>query len=64
MSFLSGNTLWYEGGAAGNFKLQNALTDSLSWPASSTFGALGGTTTGWTFTGSSVSTPSGGPYTP
>jgi hypothetical protein len=61
-SFLSGNTLWYAGGVAGNFKLQNALTDSLSGPASSTFAALGGFTSGWTFTGSTVSTPSGGPY--
>jgi large repetitive protein len=61
-SFLSGTTLWYDGGTSGNFKLQNALTDSRSGPASSTFATLGGTTSGWTFTGSTVTTPSGGPY--
>jgi hypothetical protein len=61
-SFLSGSTLWYAGGSSGSAKLQNAVTDSLSGPASSTFGSLGGTTTGWTFTGSTVSAPSGGPY--
>jgi hypothetical protein len=61
-SYLSGSTLWYAGGVAGSFKLQNALTDNLSGPASSSYAALGGTTTGWSFTGSTVTTPSGGPY--
>jgi hypothetical protein len=61
-SYLSGSTLWYAGGVAGSFKLQNALTDNLSGSASSSYAALGGTTTGWSFTGSTVTTPSGGPY--
>jgi hypothetical protein len=61
-SFLSGTSLWYASGVGGSFKLQNALTDSLSGPASSSYAALAGTSTGWSFAGSTVTTPSGGPY--
>jgi PKD domain-containing protein/Big-like domain-containing protein len=61
-SYLSGSTLYYQGSTAGSFKLQNALSDSGSGPASSAFAALGGTTTGWSFTSSTASTPAGGPY--
>ncbi len=59
---LSGATVSYNGAAAGSFTIKNALTDSGSGPQSSTFAALGGTTTGWTFTSSTVSLPAGGPY--
>jgi hypothetical protein len=38
------------------------VTDAGAGPASSQTGALGGTTTGWTHTPSTVSTPTGGPY--
>jgi PKD repeat protein len=61
-AFLSGGTLYYQGSTAGSFKLQNAVSDPDSGPASSTFGALGGSTTGWSFTNSTVSSPTGGPY--
>src|SRR5262249_44567009 len=41
----------------------NAVTDATSGPASSTFAALGGTTTGWSHITPDVqTTPSGGPY--
>jgi hypothetical protein len=63
---LSGTTVYYKGNdaTAGNrtFKLQNAVADGGSGPASSLFAALGGTSTGFTFTTSTVSTPPGGPY--
>src|SRR4051794_8501915 len=69
----SGTTVWYRGTAPNcaaevqvaakcSFKITNTETDSGSGPASSQFGALGGTSTGWTFTGSTVTTPTGGPY--
>jgi hypothetical protein len=58
----SGTTVYYQGPTAGSFKVQNAVSDSNSGPASSAFAALGGTSTGWSFTGSTVSTPAGGPY--
>jgi large repetitive protein len=62
-SFLSGSTVWYRGVAAGSFRISNAVGDTGgSGPASSATAALGGTTTGWTHTPSTVSTPSGGPY--
>jgi hypothetical protein len=61
-SFLSGSTLYYQGSILGSFKIQNAVADSGSGPASSAFPTLGGTTTGWTHTGSTVNTPAGGPY--
>jgi hypothetical protein len=57
------DTVYYRGAQAGSFTIRNALTDAGSGPASSTFGALGGSRNGWTFFGSSVSTPAGGPYT-
>ncbi len=58
----SGNTVYYKGNAVGSFKLTNAVSDSGSGPASSTTAALGGTSTGWTHTPSTVSSPAGGPY--
>jgi hypothetical protein len=59
---ISGSTAYYRGSVAGSFTITNALTDVGSGPASSTTGALGGTTTGWTHTPSTVSAPTGGPY--
>jgi len=50
---LSGSTLWYRGVNAGSFTLSNAVTDALSGPASSSYAAVSGTTTGWSFTSSS-----------
>ncbi len=61
-SYKSGATIYYRGAAAGSFKLTNAVTDGVSGPASSATAALGGTSTGWTHTPSTVSTPAGGPY--
>jgi hypothetical protein len=61
-SYQSGNTVYYRGAAAGSFTLTNAVSDAGSGPASSATAALGGTTTGWSHTPSTVSTPSGGPY--
>src|SRR4051812_5823564 len=69
----SGTTVWYRGtgpncaaetqvAAKCSFKITNTESDSGSGPASSQFGTLGGTSTGWTFTGSTVTTPTGGPY--
>jgi hypothetical protein len=58
----SGTTVYYQGSTAGSFKLQDAVSDSGSGPASSGFAALGGSSTGWTFTASTASTPAGGPY--
>lgn len=58
----SGNTVYYRGTAAGSFTLTNAVSDVGSGPASSTTAALGGTSTGWTHSPSTVSTPAGGPY--
>jgi hypothetical protein len=62
-SGIIGSTLYYDGNLGpASFKIQNAATDAASGPASSTFAALAGTATGWTFTGSTVTTPSGGPF--
>jgi hypothetical protein len=69
----TGTTIWYHGTGANcaaetqvagqcSFKIRNTVSDPGSGPASSQFGTLGGTTTGWSFTGSTVSTPTGGPY--
>ena len=62
-SFVNGNTVYYRGAAAGSFSIQNTVADATSGAASSSFPALGGTTTGWTHTAPDVkTTPSGGPY--
>ncbi|TAL44768.1 MAG: LamG domain-containing protein [Salinibacterium sp.] len=61
-AYLTGTSLYYRGAAAGSFKLTNAVADAGSGPASSQTSALTGTTTGWTHTGSTVSSPAGGPY--
>jgi hypothetical protein len=58
----SGNTIYYAGGNAGSFTLTNAVTDAGSGPASSQTAALGGVSTGWTHSPSTVSSPAGGPY--
>ncbi len=58
----TGNTVYYRGTAAGSLRLSNAVVDLGSGPASSATAALGGTSTGWTHTPSTVSTPAGGPY--
>ena len=60
--FKSGSTIFYRGAAAGSFKLTNTVGDAESGAASSTTAALGGTTTGWSHTTSTVSSPAGGPY--
>src|SRR5262249_18694881 len=46
----------------GSFKITNAVGDAESGAASSATAALGGTTTGWSHTPSTVTTPTGGPY--
>ena len=61
-AFKTGNTVYYRGTAAGSLRLSNAVIDLGSGPASSATAALGGTSTGWTHTPSTVSTPSGGPF--
>ncbi len=61
-AYKSGSIVYYRGAAAGSFALTNTVTDANSGPASSQTAALGGTTTGWTHTPSTVSTPAGGPY--
>ena len=63
-SLLSGTTVYYHGAVAGTFAITNAITNaSGTGPASTTFANLGGTSTGFMFAGSTVSIPSGGPYT-
>ena len=54
--------MYYRGTAAGSLRLSNAVVDLGSGPASSATAALGGTSTGWTHTPSTVSTPAGGPF--
>ena len=61
-SYLSGNTIYYQGSSAGSFQLQDTVGDAASGPASSQFGSLGGAVANWTFAGSIVSSPAGGPY--
>ncbi|GHF18798.1 LamG domain-containing protein [Pseudolysinimonas yzui] len=59
---LVGSTVYYRGSTVGSFTVTNTVTDGGTGPASSQTGALGGTTTGWTHTPSTVSAPAGGPY--
>ncbi len=65
-AFLSGSTVWYRGveTGGGNFRIRDTVTDNVggSGPGGSQTNALGGTTTGWTHTTSTVSTPVGGPF--
>jgi hypothetical protein len=61
-SALSNLTVYYQGSVAGSLTITNAVSDSVVAPASSTFAALGGTSTGFTFTAGTVSTPAGGSY--
>ena len=58
----TGSTVWYRGASAGSLTLTNAVSDAGSGAQSSATGALGGTTTGWTHTASTVTTPAGGPF--
>ncbi|MFM2475358.1 hypothetical protein K6Y82_44760, partial [Burkholderia cenocepacia] len=59
---LQGGTLWYRGAGNGELRIVHAVSDALSGPASSSTGALSGTTTGWSHVASNVSTPAGGPF--
>ncbi|HEX4718740.1 MAG TPA: chitobiase/beta-hexosaminidase C-terminal domain-containing protein [Thermoleophilaceae bacterium] len=62
-SYLSGTTVFYNGTAAGGFRLTNSVTDADSGAASSATSALTGTTTGWTAPNPTTDTkPNGGPY--
>ena len=61
-AYKSGTNVYYRGSAIGSFTLTNAVTDAGSGPASSQTAALGNTPTNWSHTGSTVSTPAGGPY--
>lgn len=62
-SFRTGSLVYYRGAAAGSFTLTSTVVDTNgSGPASAATGALGGTTTGWSHTPSTVTTPTGGPY--
>ena len=61
-AYKSANTIYYRGVALGSFTLTNAVSDAGSGPASSQTATLGNTPTNWTHTGSTVSTPTGGPY--
>ncbi|WP_104089582.1 LamG domain-containing protein [Cryobacterium sp. N19] len=61
-AYKSGSTIYYRGAAPGSFTLTNSVTDVGSGPASSSTAALGGTSTGWSHTPSTVSTPTSGPY--
>ncbi len=61
-AFKNGNTVYYGGATAGSFRVRSSVSDGGSGPASATFAALGGTTTGWTFTGSTSTTPGAGAY--
>jgi hypothetical protein len=61
-SYLSGTTLYYQGGVSGSLKLSDAVSAGTGTESSATFGALGGTSTGFSFSGSTPTTPSGGPF--
>ncbi|MFM9920122.1 LamG domain-containing protein [Lacisediminihabitans sp. H27-G8] len=62
-SIKSGNTVYYRGVAAGSLTLKTAVVDSGSGAASASTAALTGTTTGWSHTPSTVTAPTGGPFT-
>ena len=55
-------TVYYNTGAAGSFQIQNAVSDSGSGPASSTFPALVGGTNWSHAAPATQTTPVGGPY--
>jgi hypothetical protein len=59
-ALLDSGTIWYRGANPGSFTLANALSDGLSGPASTGYAALSGSTSGWSFTSSAVT--SGPPY--
>ena len=60
---MSANTVFYRGTTAGSFKVRGTVSDTGgSGAASILFGALGGVSTGWTFTGSTATTPGAGLY--
>ncbi len=61
-SALSNVTVYYQGSVAGSLTVTNAVSDPAVGPASSTFAALAGTSTGFTFAQGTVSAPAGGPY--
>jgi hypothetical protein len=56
-ALLSGTTVYYRGVNAGSFTITNSVTDANSGASSSATAALGGTTTGWSHTPSSVGSP-------
>ncbi|HZS25276.1 MAG TPA: hypothetical protein VFA30_09855, partial [Gaiellaceae bacterium] len=61
-AYQSGNTVYYNGSAAGSFQLKDTVTETGSGVANVVFPALGGTSTGWTHTTDTETTPVGGPY--
>jgi Tfp pilus assembly protein PilW len=60
-SLLVGTTLYYQGSTAGSFTITNNISTG-GTAVSSNFPGLGGTTTGFTHAGGTVSSPSGGPF--
>jgi len=60
--YLAGTTIYYNGSSGGSFRIQDAISGGSGTASSTTFGTLGGTTTGWSFSNSTVSSPAGGPF--
>jgi hypothetical protein len=56
-AFMSGNTVYFNGNAPGSFQLTDAVSNSVSAPASATFPAIG--TPGWAHNTETVSAGSG-----